>query len=535
MKTTLDFNDPAAHNSKIPLNRGAIRHMALFGDETDLKRRFGGFVLLLAVIYGGVWVFYANPAFSGTRLAKEIFVWPLTLGLLWLYWQGFQLTQQGKIPRWLLVSGAIVLAVIAAMIPPFHSTDLYGYINRGWQQWHYHLNPYVYTVAQTPGWEHDPMITDHWVNNPSPYGFAYLLLAKGLCALGDGQKAFTILVFKAFNVLVHLGTALLVWLGANKLTEKFNNTGERQANFFQWADTALYLYAFSPLILMHGLANGHNDMMMGFFITLTAFFAIIGSWLFLLPALMLATLVKYGAVVLIPPTLLFLIKQKRWGALIGGSVLAALVFFGTGIPYLGEWSSFHLKEINENAFVSHGSIHSFFLSFSKAIASAVWPWVSSLNQWSHTVAEEQLLAFKQLLRSSFKNTLLCCFVLFYGWLGVSRLRQAVYSLAEWLQDFLLIMASLVCLVSLKFYPWYFGMFFPLAFYLQPGHWLRRVVVGVSGAQLFALTFIGQAHLLNFWIMTGLPLLWLCGAMEPLKTSLKKMLNRSHQNVTEGSL
>jgi hypothetical protein len=460
------------------------------------KNRFVQLTAVLVLVYAGVWLFYTQPGLSGTRLAKELFIWPLTLGLLAGYRAGFHQLRKDSVPHGWLWAGAVLLALIAAMIPPFHSTDLFGYINRGWQQLHYGMNPYVYTIDHIPGWESDPMITNHWVNNPSPYGFLYLLVAKALCALGGGSKAQTIAVFKAFNVFIHLLTAGLIWRTARRL-----NQNDLQCKL------ALYLYAFNPLVLIHGLANAHNDMLMGLFVLLSAYFAFMGAWIWILPALMAATLVKYGSLVIILPAILLLIKRRQWKTLFIGSGLAVLVFLLCGLPYLGDWSSFHLKEIGRNAMVSHGSLHSCLFSLAKVLLSAFWPILGAINHWPSAMAETSLLAAKLLIRDLLKNTLLVVYALFYASLGWKRLRQAEYTQSQWVQDALLVMAVLVCAVSLKFYPWYFGMFFPLAFCLNPGHWLRRLVILASCAQLFSITFIGQAHVLNYLVMMGLPILW----------------------------
>lgn len=226
----------------------------------------------------------------------------------------------------------------------------------------------------------------------------------------------------------------------------------------------------------------------------------------MIPVLVAATLVKYGSLVIIPFAVLLLVKQCQWTALIGGLALGVCIFLLCGIPYLPDWQSFHLKEIGRNALVSHGSLHSCIYSLAKAVVSALWPQVASFNHWSSVTAEEHLLSAKLWLRDGLKNILMMIYVAFYLGLGWYRLRQAQYARAEWIQDAVLVMFGLIGVVSLKFYPWYFGMFFPLIFFLKPGHWLRQLVLVVSGAQLFSITFIGQAHLLNFLIMTGLPIL-----------------------------
>lgn len=448
------------------------------------RRRFMVAAGVNVLIYAVMWVFYSIPELHDNRLNRELLLWPVTLALLYFYWSGFKAVKAGAIPTAWVVASGLLMSLLAVMVPPFHSTDIFGYINRGWQQFHYGMNPYVHTVDHIPGWEKDPMITDHWVNNPSPYGFVYLIVAKGLTALGGGDKAATLTVFKLFNLLAHYLIATLVWLGVKRLNPQNNQNAVL---------ASLYLYGWNPLVLIHGLSNGHNDMLMGLLVTLSAFFAIIGSWLWIVPALVGATLVKYGALVIIPFALLFLMKQRAWGSLIGGLAVGAALFLGTGSPYLGDFQSMPLKQIERNAFVSHGSLHSVVYSIYKTIGKEF---------------HMPLYDARELARSILKNILLGCYALFYGWLAFRRLRQPVYALKDWLQDALLVMVVMICLVSLKFYPWYLGMFFPLAFYLDEGHWLRRFVVVLSGTQLFALTFIGQAHLINFVIMTGAAIAWL---------------------------
>lgn len=427
-------------------------------------------------------VFYAVPGWSGFAMLREIVLWPVLSGLLAFYIAAYRCVATEGISRRSLLLSGILLALAAVLISPFHSTDVFGYINRGWQQAHYGLNPYVFTVDRIPGWEHDPMITDHWVNNPSPYGFLYLLIAKMLCLWGGGNKATTLLLFKLSNLAMHFATAALLAWGASRL--------RRQGKAIR-VDVALFLYLWNPLILLHGLSNAHNDLWLGLFLMLAACCAVSGAWVWMLPALMASALIKYASMVVAPLTVLFLSKRKAWRPLMGGTLLALLVFGLCGWPYLADWPAFHLKEIGRNALVSHGSLHSFVFSAWKVFAH------TSAPDWH---------ARKESVRAALANALMMAYVLFYGGLFLRRLRQADYSADIWLRDALLAMLVLITLASLKFYPWYLGMFFPLALLLNEGDWLRRFTVSLSGAQLLAFTVIGQAHLLNFLLMTGLP--WL---------------------------
>ncbi len=476
-------------------------------------RRFLLWTGLGIFLYIALAVFYGTPALSASRAHKEMMVWPVTL-LLWLsYYMGSQALQryqetappselvqvstpqarvQLDIPLeapkdrrllpWITGLGLLV-GIAAILIPPFHSTDIFGYINRGWQQLHYGLNPYVFTIAQIHGWAQDPMLTDHWVNNPSPYGFLYLLLAKGLCMLGGGDKTATVYVFKLSNLLIHFAIAELIWTGATLIHRRWGS--------IKHPELPLYLYLFNPLILIHSIANGHNDLWMGGFILLAAVCVLSEAWVWLIPSLIAATLFKYGAVVILPMALLLLVKKREWKALLWGCVIAFVLFIVSGFPYLGDWAAFHLKEIDRNAFVSHGSLHSFIYSIYKTIG----------KDWAPA-----LYAQKEAIRSLLKDLFLGLYVIWYALRLLKRFRQPRYEAMEWIRDALLALTILICLVSLKFYPWYLGMFFPLALLLADNDWLRNFMLVLSCMQILSITFIGQAHLMNYALMTGVPIL-----------------------------
>jgi hypothetical protein len=458
--------------------------MFLISSKISAPKKLAWALSLMTVAYLALCIFYNLPSLHAAHFSREIFAWfevPLVLFSYWLGYSGLRQSSELNRPMIMLLMGCLLLfSGLMLFTPPFHSTDIFGYVNRGWQQLHYGLNPYVYTINDIPGWAHDPMITNHWVNNPSPYGALYLLIAKGLCYLGAGHKPATVLLFKLSNLLAYAATAVLIWLGAVRLYGR------------ETACRSLYLYAFNPLILIHGLANGHNDMLMGFLITLSVYTAITGAWNWILPVLVAATLVKYGSFVILPFAVLFLIHHRAWKALATGLTLGLILFLFCSIPFLKDWSRFHLGDINHNLFVSAGSLHLLFLSIYTIITEHLIP---PLAQYSRQVG----FGLKWMLLSSY--------MLFYGWLVIKRWQARSYPVMAWVQDAALVMAVLICVVSLKFYPWYIAIFFPLIFYLGEENWLRRMVILISAAQLFSLTFIGQAHIANCLIMTLLPIFW----------------------------
>ncbi|MDQ2856546.1 MAG: hypothetical protein M3R68_09475, partial [Acidobacteriota bacterium] len=255
---------------------------------------------LSACVYASTLLFYLKGPESHSRTGREVFAWFICLSLLFLFWKGYHLVNGANevSPRQVVGLG-ILLCVLAFLIFPFHSTDVFGYINRGWQQVHYHQNPYVYFTAEIPGWQQDPMLRDHWIYNPNPYGFLFTLMARCFAWLGRGNWWLTLSLFKGVNVLAYAATSWLVWSGAKRLGHVRPLTD-------------LYLFMWNPLILLHHIANGHNDILTGYFVALAMYLAVVGAGFWIIPVLVLATLLKYGPAILIPLALIFVIKNYGW-------------------------------------------------------------------------------------------------------------------------------------------------------------------------------------------------------------------------------
>ncbi len=436
------------------------------------------------LVYGLFLWFYGDDPHAHPRHIRELFIWPSTIALLALYMLGYGALKQTKNTSektsqktsiTAIITFAGFIALMALLITPFHSTDIYGYVNRGWQQLAYGMNPYVSVVDHIPRWDFDPMLTNHWVNNPCPYGFLYALIAKWLCIPAQGNLEITLLVFKGFNLLIHGLIGWLIWLSATRLK-------------MPHPERALYLYLWNPLILLHQLSNGHNDIVMALFIVLAGFLAIRRSWLWVIPALVAGTLVKYAAVVLIPLAFIYILHHRGWRTALEGCLIGGLLFLALGGPFINDFAQIPLDKISSNATITHSSLHSVFYSLYKVITH----WIPSLYETREPV------------RSLLKYLILALYALFYGsqlWIAFKKR----LSPPAFIQQALLILVGLICFASLKFYPWYLGMFFPLALLLPSGNQVRRFVLILSGFQLFAFTFIGQAHILNYLLLAGLPI------------------------------
>jgi hypothetical protein len=444
---------------------------------------FGRAGRLTALVYLFACLAFSRGPEVYTRAGREIVTWLFVLPLLFLFWKGYRLlgaddgaaADDGRASREIVLF-ASVFCLFAFLTVPFHSTDVFGYINRGWQQTHYGLNPYVYRLADTPGWQQDPMLREHWLYNPNPYGFLFSLLARLLCWIGGGNFWATLALFKLVNVAAFALSAWLVW----KTTERFGRAVQLRS---------LYLILWNPLVLMHHVANGHNDILMGCLVALAVYLAMTGALFWIVPVLVAATLLKYAPVLLIPPALVFVFRRAGWKTVALSCLVGALMIAAASAPYLKDWQQIKLADIQDNATLIDNSLHSFLIHIFENIARLL-PALAPLHA-----------SVDWLIKTSLRVGLVL-FVI-YEWIRIPREFDAE-ALAR---KFVIILYALVCVASSKFNAWYMAMMLPAALTLREGDWLRRLAVLTTAAELLSLTFFKQAYVVNYFVMLLLPALY----------------------------
>ncbi len=132
----------------------------------------------------------------------------------------------------------IVVSVLGVLSYPFLSHDLFNYLFDAKILTFYHQNPYLHKALDFP---HDPWIRFmHWTHRTYPYGPSFLPLSAIPLFLSFGKFLPAFLLYKCMNTGIFIISALAL----HKLHKK-----------------AALFYITSPLLIVEGLMNAHNDML----------------------------------------------------------------------------------------------------------------------------------------------------------------------------------------------------------------------------------------------------------------------------------
>lgn len=202
--------------------------------------------------------------------------------IIWLTLGSYMIVRFYKGSQKLLVLSIAFIAGIASY--PALSHDLFNYIFDARIFTFYHQNPYVMRPMDFPT---DPMLRFmHWIHRTYPYGPSYLLLSTIPSFFGFNIFSLTFFLFK----LMHAGIYILsAWL-IEKIHKK-----------------SALIFATSPLIIIEGLVNSHNDFV-------AVGLGILGVYLFLrknnLYSLILLGLSGFVKYITLPLVILSLIRKR---------------------------------------------------------------------------------------------------------------------------------------------------------------------------------------------------------------------------------
>ena len=440
-------------------------------------------ILLIAVLWAlVVWGLWPHHEL---RLWRELGVFAV-LGIWCAAWWQWSVVKPQPVSA--IAFPVLLLIGVCVAMQPFQSTDLFGYINRGWQQLAYGANPYTTPVGMLPGWQQDPMLTNHWVLNPCPYGVLFAHIARVTCQLGSSKVAL-VYAFKISQWLVWLVTFWVLDRIRLRTVQPTPQTSTHQISTFQTnGRLPLVAFCWHPLILIHGLANGHNDGWVGLSNVLTAWATV--TLPVLTPLLLtLGGLVKVTPFVALPLTFASMWRLHGWRVVLAGAVLTSAVALWLAWPYIQQPLPWHL--LADNAGLSHNSLHALITDVYQPLAGISQGWLPGYH----------------FVYGWLKGVFWGFYALLWLWISTMPLWQKQWRWSYWLLGMLGLQAGLLLLASSKFHGWYLNMILPLLWLLPVRVWWMRALLAVSLAYCFGVSFLGRAHIANTLLMTVLPVVW----------------------------
>ncbi len=262
--------------------------------------------------------FYTNPTLEITpiKIISSILFLVIFLGISFVYYKIVKEHKKVFNNNKQIAKFIIIVSIIFLIMLPLTSTDVFYYIGTGWSEAHYGVNPYYTSVQElmqaNPNATSDEILLKMpgvWAGQTIVYGPVWPLICKILSGLSMGNLSLALLIYKLFNLILHLSNAYLIY----KITK-----GKK---------VFVLAYALNPLVLFDGITNVHNEMLVIFFILFALYFFVRKKDMFLTVVFFtLATAVKYFAILLIPFIVLYYYRKEKPLKKILYSSLWAIVF-----------------------------------------------------------------------------------------------------------------------------------------------------------------------------------------------------------------
>lgn len=221
----------------------------------------------------------------GLGLSDTLVFWSIALWLLIIlyFYHLFFRSKVSATWRPLLVTFTF-LCLALSLVWPLTSSDLYSYVYQARVWSVFGLNPYLHSYSALTQDYFFFAFNNHWSFRAAPYGPLFMILTGAWTYISHSSFLGSLLGLKIFLASLNVLVGIMIYR-------------------FRFSLFSFYLYAFNPLVLFEVAINGHNDIMLVFFLVLSLITALNSKkkpvfWSFLW--LFFSVAVKYLSVVLIP-------------------------------------------------------------------------------------------------------------------------------------------------------------------------------------------------------------------------------------------
>jgi hypothetical protein len=201
---------------------------------------------------------------------------------------------------WTLIGSLLALNLTLIWLYPIGAADVFDNISRGRITAVHGGNPFYQTPHDFPRDRFRFYVA--WPHSTSAYGPLWELMAAGASRLAGDDKLANVLVFKALGLGFYAGAAGLIALVLRR------RAPER-------ALQGVCLFAWNPVVIYETAGNGHNDIVVAFFVVLAVWALQRRNVTLAVLGLTGGALVKFVPALLLPVALAYgLRRQASWGA-----------------------------------------------------------------------------------------------------------------------------------------------------------------------------------------------------------------------------
>jgi len=207
---------------------------------------------------------------------------------------------------------------------PLLAIDLFIYAlrTRGWGL--YGFNPLATPPDALPATDPWPGLAAEWHSAASPYGVLWEVLSLGAFRLTGGDFLAHLFALKGIAIISYVGCIFLIGAILDKLQPR-------------WKVVGMFAFAWNPLVLLETAQNGHNDIVMVFFLLAALWALAAGKERWAIPLLALSVLVKFVTILIAPLLILHLaMKRATWPqrllSVIGCSLVLVMLVIGPTFP-----------------------------------------------------------------------------------------------------------------------------------------------------------------------------------------------------------